>query len=54
MAELFWDGKYRDGRKVAPLRVPLPFQTVETVNESPQRLEWSLRPHPSQIRNGRR
>lgn len=34
-AELVWDGKYdRDGRRVAPLRVTLPFQTVETVNES--------------------
>jgi hypothetical protein len=34
MAELIWDGKYKDGRKVAPVRVALPFQTVETVNES--------------------
>ncbi len=33
--ELVWEGKYdKDGRKVAPLRVALPFQTVETVNES--------------------
>ena len=30
-AELIWDGKYdADGRRVAPLRVALPFQTVET------------------------
>ena len=35
--ELVWDGKYdKDGKKVAPLRVSLPFQTVETVNESAQ------------------
>lgn len=35
MTELIWEGKYdKDGRKVAPLRVALPFQTVETVNES--------------------
>ena len=35
MTELIWDGKYdKDGRKTAPLRVALPFQTVETVNES--------------------
>jgi adenine-specific DNA-methyltransferase len=35
MAELIWDGKYdKEGRKVPPLRVALPFQTVETVNES--------------------
>ena len=41
MAELIWDGKYdKDGKTVAPLRVPLPFQTVETINESAQ--EWQL------------
>ena len=35
MTELIWDGKYDDkGRKVAPPRIALPFQTVETVNES--------------------
>ena len=35
--ELRWDGKYNaDGTKRAPLRVELPFQTVETVNESAQ------------------
>jgi len=35
--ELIWDGKYNvDGTKKAPLRVDLPFQTVETVNESAQ------------------
>ena len=37
MTELIWDGKYdKDGRRVAPLRIALPFQTVETVNESAQ------------------
>ena len=35
MTELIWDGNYdNDGHKTAPLRVALPFQTVETVNES--------------------
>jgi adenine specific DNA methylase Mod len=35
MAELIWEGKYDEqGRKVAPLRIALPFQTVETVNEA--------------------
>jgi len=35
MTELIWDGKYDDkGQKVAPPRIALPFQTVETVNES--------------------
>jgi hypothetical protein len=33
--ELIWDGKYHaNGNRVAPLRVALPFQTVETVNET--------------------
>ena len=40
MVELIWDGKYREtpqGRqKVAPVRIALPFQTIETVNESAQ------------------
>jgi adenine-specific DNA-methyltransferase len=35
--ELVWEGKYdANGKRVAPLRVALPFQTVETVNESAQ------------------
>lgn len=35
MTELIWDGKYDEqGRRVAPPRIALPFQTVETVNES--------------------
>jgi DNA modification methylase len=35
MTELTWEGKYDDkGRKLAPPRIALPFQTVETVNES--------------------
>jgi hypothetical protein len=32
MTELIWDGKYKDGKKVALVRIPLPFQTIETVN----------------------
>ena len=33
--ELAWEGKYDSaGNRVAPLRVALPFQTIETVNES--------------------
>lgn len=43
MTELIWEGKYdKDGRKVAPLRVRLPFQTVETVNESAQERQLTL------------
>ncbi|MDZ7331540.1 MAG: site-specific DNA-methyltransferase, partial [candidate division KSB1 bacterium] len=35
MTELIWEGKYdKDGKKTAPLRIALPFQTIETVNES--------------------
>src|SRR4051794_13323255 len=41
--ELIWDGKYdSNGKKVAPLRVALPFQTIETVNESVQDRQRSL------------
>ena len=41
--ELLWDDKYdKDGRKVAPLRVALPFQTVETVNASAQQRQMAL------------
>ena len=35
MTELIWEGKYdAQGRKAAPPRIALPFQNVETVNES--------------------
>ena len=37
MTELIWDGKYtKDGKKSAPVRIAVPFQTIETVNESAQ------------------
>ena len=43
MVELRWDGKYdAQGRRVAPLRLKLPFQTVETVNESAELRQRSL------------
>jgi hypothetical protein len=43
VTELTWAGKYdHNGRKVAPLRVTLPFQTVETVNESAQERQRML------------
>lgn len=43
MVELIWDGKYdASGKRTAPLRVALPFQTVETVNESAQQRQKSL------------
>jgi len=43
VTELIWEGKYdKDGRKVAPLRIALPFQTVETVNESMQERQRAL------------
>jgi adenine-specific DNA-methyltransferase len=42
-AELIWDGKYdAAGRRAAPLRAALPFQTIETVNESAQDRQRSL------------
>jgi adenine-specific DNA-methyltransferase len=43
MPELIWEGKYDStGARTAPLRVALPFQTVETVNESAQDRQRSL------------
>jgi adenine-specific DNA-methyltransferase len=43
MTELIWDGKYdKDNKRVAPLRIALPFQTVETVNESSQQRQRAL------------
>ncbi len=33
MTELMWDGKYKDGKKVGPVRIVLPFQTVETAQQ---------------------
>lgn len=42
MTELVWEGKYKDGRKVAPVRLALPFQTIETINESVQGRQRSL------------
>src|SRR5437870_1605285 len=42
MTELIWEGKYKDGKRVPPVRIALPFQTVETVNESAQDRQKSL------------
>jgi DNA modification methylase len=50
MTELIWDGKYKDPadggaggkQKIAPVRIALPFQTIETVNESAQDRQRTL------------
>ena len=42
MTELIWDGKYKDGKKVSPVKIALPFQTIETVNESVQERQKTL------------
>lgn len=42
MAELIWDGKYKDGKKTSPVRIALPFQTIETVNETVQHEERTI------------
>jgi len=42
MTELIWDGKYKDGKKQGPVRIALPFQAIETVNESVQERQRSL------------
>ena len=55
MPELIWDGKYdATGKRAAPLRVALPFQTVETVNESAQERQrslFSIEPDQTEWRN---
>ena len=43
MTELIRDGKYKDGKKQGPVRTPLPFQAIETVNECTQDRRRSLR-----------
>jgi DNA modification methylase len=43
LVELIWDRKYdKSGNKVAPVRVALPFQTIETLNESTQQRQKSI------------
>ncbi len=42
MTELVWDGKYNSGKRQAPVKIALPFQTIETVNESAQDRQRSL------------
>ncbi len=42
VTELVWDGKYKDGKKQGPVRIALPFQTIETVNESAQDRQRTL------------
>ena len=43
MPELLWEGKYdANGQIVGPPRVSLPFQTVETVNQSAQERQIAL------------
>lgn len=56
MPELVWGGKYgADGSKTRPVRVALPFQDVETVNESAQERDLMLdlfaRNEPGEWRN---
>src|SRR5438270_1640141 len=56
MAELVWYGKDdTHGNKRAPVRIELPFQTVETVNDSAQErqrtLELSSSGHDAEWRN---
>ena len=43
MVELIWNRKYdKSGAKSTPVRVALPFQTIETLNESSQQRQKSL------------
>ena len=46
--ELIWEGKYDEGSKrIAPLRVALPFQTVETINEATRDRQKNLLLEPA-------
>lgn len=55
MVELHWDGKYKENKKTAPVRVALPFQTVETINEGTairvQQLDLLMQGKPTEWRN---
>jgi len=53
MTELTWSGKYgKDGKKTAPVKIALPFQTIETVNESAEdRLSLFARKSEPEWRN---
>ena len=56
MPELLWEGKYdASGKRPAPPRIALPFQTVETINESAQErqrtLDFSTADHTTDWRN---
>ncbi|GAI09574.1 unnamed protein product, partial [marine sediment metagenome] len=43
LVELLWDRKYEEsGAKTAPLQLALPFQTIETLNESSQQRQKSI------------
>jgi hypothetical protein len=49
MTELMWEGKYlpdrltdENGKKGAAIRIPLPFETIETMNERAQERQNSL------------
>jgi hypothetical protein len=43
IVKLIWEGKYDlDGNWTSPPRLKLPFQTVETINESAQQRQLSM------------
>ena len=35
MTELIWDGKYKDGKKVGPVRIVLPFRPSKPSTKPP-------------------
>jgi hypothetical protein len=44
MTELVWDGmNHSEGKKLGPIRVEFPFQTVETINESVEQCQLTLK-----------
>jgi adenine specific DNA methylase Mod len=43
LVKLVWDHKYDEsGNSIAPLQIALPFQTIETLNESTQQRQKSI------------
>jgi hypothetical protein len=42
MTELIWEGKHKNEKKSTPVRIDLPFQTIETLNESVQQRQKIL------------
>lgn len=52
MTELIWEDKYKDGKKVAPVRIVLPFQVIETISESAADIQKRLNAYLTEQETG--